>query len=647
MKHMTKTINLILLLCLGQSAIGQINLHRSYFFNRSNVKKLANNLTRNAESDSQKVANIHFWVTHHIKYDAKRYVRWQTKNQDTKDVLRRRKTLCTGYSNLFKDLCFHSAVPSVVVDGYTKNILVDVCDTTYLPDHSWNQVKFNDQWHNMDNTWDAGYVKFYKTGFIRQFMSRITFRWIKPYKYKPHFVKAPMNYYFALASNKFTVNHLPQNPFLQDFESVFHTELYAKDSAHYFYRPELTATRDTKNNLFLNTYVHLDRLEQQKNDGKNAAIINSKNRFGKAHYYSLILDDQWFNFNENKEVNQKDSMILKDLLRTCDSVKTHTTANDSLLWEEYKDLMAKRRDKGHIQRKYSSDYSRYLKRKDRFLMRTHSRIRSKKRIGKRRTEAISEKYSRIRIRHYLSSPKWPKRPKEARATLEALRFKQYTDSMEVMRSNLYEIRKMFTDTVLQLANAANQQSNYIGTVAGHFYGLWMFRMDGLDDYDYPIQLRKQDFFYYAKADSNINLDAKFKAVYNLIDSMYKLGKSNYKLLKRQHSTLRKIKRSTRRKSWYRTLDNEFMQNLRRSKKSESSGIAFCKMQLKQLKKINKFSAPTYYAKMYANAEKRTVLPSSIIQNKRRKHARDNRLVVRSANRIANRCHSKLDRLRYP
>ena len=613
--------------------------------NRGNTRALSHHLTKNCSNDSQRVANIHYWITHHIKYDAKRYVRWKTNNQETSNVLRRRKTLCTGYSNLFHDLCTHIGVKSVVVHGYTKNTMVDACDTFYLPDHSWNLVKYNNRWHNADNTWDAGYVEYYKMGPIRSLFSRITFRLVKPIKYKPHFVKAPMNYYLGLPSNNFTVNHLAVNPLLQDFSTTFYSSDFESDSAFYYQQGMLQRTQPISGHDFADLYYSFERTEQSKSDGWHAANLNPKNQYGLAHYYSLELRDHWKDFVEDQKEHAKDSVVLKKLIRMSDSVAHFCRLNDSLLWEEYLDLRAKHRDKRRIQRAYTGSYETYLKRKERRRSMTNDRILRKKNLTKRRKASNEKRYSALLWRHMTSSVRWPKKARETRADLAVEQFNAYADSLKDVRTQMMGLRQRILSWSDTVSAHTNQQAQYIHSVAGHFNGLLFMRIRMVDDYDLPIQKEKSGFIHHSISDSVIRLDFHYKTSLKMFDSLYKLGRQNYRFVRKQYTTLKKVKRSTHRRTMYFALVDQFRKSLQKGKSTEKEALDFSRRELKRLKRINRHSAPTKRAKSYAASEKRVGQPASFYKFKRKKLRRDNQQLSRFARRVHNKSSSHLLRLR--
>lgn len=641
---MKRSLICILFLLCCATAFGQVNLRRSYALNRGNVAKLAQQINSTAVSDSQRVANIHFWITHHIKYDAKRSAKWQTQNQETKDVLKRRKTLCSGYANLFQDLCLASGINAVVVNGYAKNELVDICDSTYLPNHAWNKVEIDGYWYNIDNSWDAGVVSYYKTSSLRRFEAHLTHGLIRPYAYKPHFIKQCTNQYYLSNDNSFAVTHYPENSTLTSFKPQFDATKFSQDSAFYFNlntlqsRPKVAATS-------FNTYATYDAIEQDQQDGKHAYEVNDKNFFGSARYHYHNLFEEWEKYVEDPKTMKLDSVYLKSVILLSDSVLVATHNNDSLIWEEYRDLTAKYRQKSKIQRGYSSDYTRYLKRKLRYRNHQLQKIHSKKNRSNKRRKLSNKRYDRMMWRHFYHPGKWSEHPNQEKADSLTIVFKSYEDSIKQTNKEVAALQEQLRNQFDSLNSHVNDQVNYIHDVTSHFDFLIQMRLAALDDFDLRIQQEKANFNHYTTSDSSIRLSEQYDLVYDLMDSIYRLGKKNYRYISRQRSVLKRVKRSTGSKMQYYALYDDFRKNVARSKSAEAAIQNDTKLVMKQMKRLTKSSAPVGLGLTNCQTEKQIALPLTIIKSKRHKNSNDNKKLKRFAKKTQTKASSKLDVLR--
>jgi transglutaminase/protease-like cytokinesis protein 3 len=158
----------------------------SYFASR-NPEKLALKLTSHLNDDAEKVEAIHCWITHHIKYDVKKIGNYDYSRISTETILKKRKAICMGYTDLFNELCKHAGIISTEVPGYTKGLHTDLNDHFYIDEHIWNAVYINNEWKYIDNTWDAGYVINHKRSIWGAFVYFFSGGKYDRFKIKPRF----------------------------------------------------------------------------------------------------------------------------------------------------------------------------------------------------------------------------------------------------------------------------------------------------------------------------------------------------------------------------------------------------------------------------------------------------------------------------
>lgn len=146
---------------------------------------LASRLTSPLPSETAKFRAIYRWVCNNITYDHAMYSRnKEMRSQLTGEALgdwnknlrvkmfqqlaRRRRTVCTGYAWLVKELAIRAGLTCVVVDGYGRNISVNIGGEG-VPNHTWNAVRLEGQWHLCDPTWSAGVYDMSQGKFIQKF----------------------------------------------------------------------------------------------------------------------------------------------------------------------------------------------------------------------------------------------------------------------------------------------------------------------------------------------------------------------------------------------------------------------------------------------------------------------------------------------
>lgn len=171
------------------------------------VDSLASYLTSPARDDREKVRAIYYWVTHNINYNIEGLLRDNYGDLSPEGVLKSRKSVCSGYSDLFDSLARASGLEVATINGYAKgyDYVPGMTFTGRPTDHAWNAVKLNGTWYLLDTTWGAGYVNNRK--FVREFDE----------------------HYFLTPPEEFIYDHFPDDPkwqlsdkpkCLEDFENL-------------------------------------------------------------------------------------------------------------------------------------------------------------------------------------------------------------------------------------------------------------------------------------------------------------------------------------------------------------------------------------------------------------------------------------------
>ncbi len=139
-----------------------------------NLNKLTYSLTENLDTKAEKVRAIYTWICTNVANDFRLYSlnerkrrkylndsinldEWNSKFKKKlfKRLYKRKKTICTGYAYLFKEMCNIIGVSSKMVNGFGKTATTDFSKLP-MPNHTWNVVKLNNQWYLCDPTWSAG-----------------------------------------------------------------------------------------------------------------------------------------------------------------------------------------------------------------------------------------------------------------------------------------------------------------------------------------------------------------------------------------------------------------------------------------------------------------------------------------------------------
>ena len=141
-----------------------------------NLPVLVYNLTADLKTDVEKFRSIYTWVCTNIENDYGAYQKTAKKrkklfeNQNAleewndsftpkvfENLLKHKKTSCTGYAYLVQELTTLADINCEIVNGYGRTPTL-ILDDKSIPNHSWNAVELNDKWYLCDPTWSAGRI---------------------------------------------------------------------------------------------------------------------------------------------------------------------------------------------------------------------------------------------------------------------------------------------------------------------------------------------------------------------------------------------------------------------------------------------------------------------------------------------------------
>ena len=215
------------------SDFGTVNFHKAdsiALANKhkglSNLPQHAHNLTAHLNTDVEKFRAIYLWVCTNIANDYNLYLKNSRKRQQlqhkqkklhawnkrvTKEIfrklLKREKTICTGYAYIVKELSLLANLKCEIINGYGRTSTTNL-EKLNAPNHSWNAINLNGKWYLCDPTWASGIPSPKTNAFIFQYN----------------------NGYFLTNPKLFAINHFPEDPkwsLLEDNATTFETFLNA------------------------------------------------------------------------------------------------------------------------------------------------------------------------------------------------------------------------------------------------------------------------------------------------------------------------------------------------------------------------------------------------------------------------------------
>lgn len=186
-------ISIVILMLFSALSFGQRTNFIGYDFTKSdslaqtlkgqeltNLPDLVYRLTNPLNTEIEKFRAIYTWICNNIENDYNAYVRtvkkrkklandkeaFQKWNSDhsswaIEKLLKNKKTACTGYAYLVREMATLAEIKSEIVDGFGRTATLNLNEKS-VPNHSWNAVQIDGEWYLCDATWSAGQIYFEK-----------------------------------------------------------------------------------------------------------------------------------------------------------------------------------------------------------------------------------------------------------------------------------------------------------------------------------------------------------------------------------------------------------------------------------------------------------------------------------------------------
>ena len=170
-----------------------------------NAEELSTFISRDFNTEDEKVRAIYSWIIKNIAYDPNEYKKFnynfknyrernqkeeKTRTQIIKRTLQKGIAVCEGYAMVFERLCQLQGISTYLVRGDTKTTFTDI-GRPFNVNHMWNVAVIDGKPFLFDPTWGAG-------------------------KYHDKFIKEPSYFYFKTPPKLFFKTHYPDQ-----FEDAF------------------------------------------------------------------------------------------------------------------------------------------------------------------------------------------------------------------------------------------------------------------------------------------------------------------------------------------------------------------------------------------------------------------------------------------
>ncbi len=193
-------------------------------------EELSNFITRDFQTDAEKVRAIYSWIIQNIAYDPNEYKNFDYRfsnyrERNKKEEITREKIIqrtlqkgvavCEGYAFLFEKLCELQGITNYLVRGNTKTTIESIGEDFNI-NHMWNVAYINNEAFLFDATWGAG-------------------------KFQDTFIKEPNYFYFKadpsllinthypnLVEDALVINAISKEEFIQS-PLIIDKQLHSKD----------------------------------------------------------------------------------------------------------------------------------------------------------------------------------------------------------------------------------------------------------------------------------------------------------------------------------------------------------------------------------------------------------------------------------
>ncbi len=549
----------------------------SYFASR-NPEKLALKLTSHLNDDAEKVEAIHCWITHHIKYDVKKSGKYDFSRIPVETILKKRKAICTGYTDLFNELCKHSGITSTEVPGYTKGLLTDLNDHFYIDEHIWNAVYINNEWKYIDNTWDAGYVINHKRTIWGAFVYFFSGGKYDRFKIKPRFKFRPVLDYYLKDANSFNYDHFPANPLWQFASPSLSLKDFETDSS-FFLRKKTTLEQLADNpNANEERLAFITKPESEKLVENGKSIYNFNNR----NPYTLATGELLTAFELYEKLSSPDKTELpkqktKEIIyANLKSAKIHFDSSIYQLGLQKEELKYNNRRKHEIlgfQNKNLIASARRIEKKMESMPKTVLKVKLDLKLV--------NKKNRTRYKDFIKSKKVFNTIRAKQFILSdsndaEIKITHYTDSIKIINELLFN-QFAYLDSLYEQYNHHFAYYGYVNSnnIQGikHINNL---RLNFEDDLDYYVRSNKDSIIHYKKQSDSllfgkdkvfilnnyIKEAKKLKSLFTRLHSAHKALEVNYaKLVKNGANREQYLESDFKNKDNFRTELNQYLTDL--------------------------------------------------------------------------------------
>lgn len=139
------------------------------------LPSLTYKLTAHLSRPVEKFRAIYTWICQNIENDYVIYAKnkkqrerypygspelrtWNQSLQEQffKKLKKNKKTICSGYAYLLKEMAYLADIKCEIIDGYGRDAKANIGGNGFV-NHTWSAVELNGKWYLCDATWSSGY----------------------------------------------------------------------------------------------------------------------------------------------------------------------------------------------------------------------------------------------------------------------------------------------------------------------------------------------------------------------------------------------------------------------------------------------------------------------------------------------------------
>jgi len=172
------------------------------------LPKVVSSLMRGISDPFLKTKILHDWICDNIALDTEMYFSGKITAQDYVSVLKKKKAVCSGYTELYNKMCTLAGIESIGINGYhyydkgngdSAKLGIDT-------NHAWNAVYLVDKWYLADVTLDAGIIA--GETFVKQYSTE----------------------WFFIEPRSFLYSHLPEDEAYQYYAPVLTPDDFIREA---------------------------------------------------------------------------------------------------------------------------------------------------------------------------------------------------------------------------------------------------------------------------------------------------------------------------------------------------------------------------------------------------------------------------------